>query len=288
VLAVCVVCDSARAGEGAKAVDTKKICFVAGRDSHGRAAHAHGPGLQYFADELEAHMPNIETALHRGGWPQDPSFFDGADAIVIYCDGGPRHVVMKHLADVDKMAAAGVGIGCLHYGVEIPKGRPGDFLLKWTGGYFETHWSVNPFWMATFSDIPKHPVTRGVKPFSMRDEWYFHMRFPEGMEGVTPVLSAVAPLETIKRADGPHSNNPTVRKEVTAGVPQHLAWITTRADGGRGFGTTGGHNHMGWKEDNYRRLVLNAIVWIAKGEVPAEGVPSPTPTDAQLSAYLER
>jgi len=184
------------------------------------------------------------------------------------------------------LAAAGVGIGCIHYAVEIPKGEPGDYLLKWTGGYFETHWSVNPHWIADFTTIPEHPVTRGVKPFRMKDEWYFHMRFPEGMKGVTPVLSAVPPLDTIKRPDGPHSNNPTVRAEVKAGKPQHLAWVTTRPDGGRGFGTTGGHHHSGWKEDSYRTLVLNAIVWIAKGKVPAGGVPSPTPTDEHLNSYL--
>ncbi|MBT3293640.1 MAG: hypothetical protein HN919_02810 [Verrucomicrobia bacterium] len=284
LLLLVAACLSTNAAE--VAVKSKKICFVAGRESHGQAAHAHGPGLQYFADELEAHMPAIETAIHKGGWPEDPAFFTGADAIVIYCDGGRGHVAMKHLDKLDKLAAAGVGIGCIHYGVEIPKGKPGDFMLKWIGGYFETHWSVNPHWTADFTTIPKHAVTRGVKPFSMNDEWYFHMRFPEGMQGVTPLLSAVPPLDTIKRPDGPHSNNPTVRQEVKARLPQHLAWVTTRPDGGRGFGTTGGHYHAGWQEDSYRKLLLNAIVWIAKGEVPADGVPSPTPADEQLSAYL--
>lgn len=270
------------------AVKSKKICLVAGKDSHGRAAHAHGPGLQYLADELAGRMPNLVTAVHKGGWPPDPAFFDGADAVVIYCDGGPGHVVMGHLAELDKLAAAGVGIGCIHYAVEVPKGEAGNAMLKWIGGYFETNWSVNPHWTAAFTEIPKHEVTRGVKPFSMSDEWYFHMRFPVGMQGVTPLLSAVPPLDTIKRPDGPHSNNPTVRQEVREGLPQHLAWITERPDGGRGFGTTGGHFHKGWKEDNFRRLVLNAIIWIAQGEVPPDGVPSPTPTDAELDAYLNK
>ncbi|MBT3193176.1 MAG: hypothetical protein HN341_11535, partial [Verrucomicrobia bacterium] len=143
----------------------RKVCFVAGKNSHGRTAHAHGAGLQYFADELNAHVPGIDTVIHKGGWPEDPAFFEGADAVVIYCDGGRRHVAMEHLDFIDGLAESGVGIGCIHYAVEIPKGEPGNGLLKWTGGYFETDWSVNPHWMADFTRIPKHPVTRGVSPF---------------------------------------------------------------------------------------------------------------------------
>ncbi|TXH01385.1 MAG: hypothetical protein E6R05_05725, partial [Candidatus Moraniibacteriota bacterium] len=69
------------------------------------------------------------------------------------------------------------------------------------------------------------------------------MRFPEGMKNVIPILTAVAPASTMQRADGPHSGNPHVRKEVAAGIPQHTAWAFERPDGGRSFGFTGGHFH---------------------------------------------
>ena len=58
-------------------------------------------------------------------------------------------------------------------------------------------------------------------PFEIDDEWYYHMRFREGMEGVTPILTAIPPESTLSRPDGPHSGNPHVRKE--AGQPQHWA-----------------------------------------------------------------
>ena len=38
------------------------------------------------------------------------------------------------------------------------------------------------------------------------------------------------------------------------------------------FGFTGGHWHWNWADPNCRKLVLNAIVWVAHGEVPAGGV----------------
>ena len=85
----------------------------------------------------------------------------------------------------------------IHYGVEVNKGKQGDNYLKWMGGYFETFWSVNPFWTAKLDTIPEHETTRGVKPFAINDEWYYHMRFVPDMKGVTPVLSAV--ISTVVR-----------------------------------------------------------------------------------------
>ena len=53
-----------------------------------------------------------------------------------------------------------------------------------------------------------------------------------------------------------------------------LAWAVERPDGGRGFGFTGAHTHKNWGDPNFRKLVLNAILWTAKLDVPSEGVES--------------
>jgi hypothetical protein len=178
----------------------------------------------------------------------------------------------------------GVGLACLHYAVEVPKGPSGEAFLNWLGGYFEPYWSVNPHWKGEFKEFPNHPIARGVRPFSIDDEWYYHMRFRPSMDGVTPILSAHPPASTMDRPDGPHSGNPNVRAAMQRGEIQHTAWACERNDGGRGFGFTGGHWHWNWGDDNFRKLVLNAIVWIAHGEVPEEGVGGATPTRAELEA----
>ncbi|MFN6104177.1 MAG: ThuA domain-containing protein [Planctomycetaceae bacterium] len=149
------------------------------------------------------------------------------------------------------------------------------------GGYFETNWSVNPHWTAKFETLPNHPITRGVKPFEINDEWYYHMRFRDKLERVTPILTAVPPASTLERPDGPHSGNPAVR--AAKGQPQHVAWAAERENGGRGFGFTGGHFHRNWADDNFRRLVLNALVWVAHGEVPTGGVNSQVSQDEMLA-----
>jgi type 1 glutamine amidotransferase len=149
------------------------------------------------------------------------------------------------------------------------------------------HWSVNPHWFAEFKALPKHPVTNGVKPFGAQDEWYYHMRFPEGMKGVTPILTALPPESTLSREDGPHSGNPGVRKAVLEQKePQHVMWVYDRPDGGRGFGFTGGHFHKNWGGDDFRKVVLNAILWMAHADVPSDGVQSAV-TPEELKVNLD-
>lgn len=182
---------------------------------------------------------------------------------------------MKNLDQFENLIDEGVGVVCMHYAVEVPKGRSGDLMLKATGGYFETHWSVNPHWIAEIKSLPEHPITRGVKPFTQDDEWYYHMRFQPEMKGVTPILSAHPPQSTMKRKDGPHSNNPHVRKAMAEGKIQHIGWAYERPNGkGRGFGTTGAHYHHTWDSKDWRTLILNAIAWTARVEIPKKGVPS--------------
>ena len=174
---------------------------------------------------------------------------------------------------------------CIHYAVEYPADKGGPQALDWMGGFFEANWSVNPHWLADYKELPKHPITNGVQPFSTNDEWYFHMRFrTDGVGTLIPILQAVPPESTMNRKDGPHEGNPTVRAEVAEGKPQTMSWAYVRPDGGRGFGFTGGHHHKNWGIDDQRKLVLNAIVWTAKGEVPADGVPSHvTPEDLEAN-----
>lgn len=260
----------------------RKIVLLAGTPSHGPGEHEHNAGCLLLGRLLNQ-VGGVKAVVHTNGWPKDLTIFEGADAVFIYCDGGGGHMAVRdrqRLTFLGELMKRGVGFGCCHYAVEVPKDNGGPEFLNWMGGYFETDWSVNPHWDADFKIIPTHPITDGVRPFKIRDEWYFHMRFQAGMKGVTPILSAVPPPSTMNRPDGPHSGNPAVREAVAKGEPQHLMWAYERPDGGRGFGFTGGHFHNNWGHDDFRKVVLNAILWIAKAPIPPGGVQSVvTPDD---------
>jgi type 1 glutamine amidotransferase len=289
-LAILIFATSDQGAAEAPVAGKKKVVFVAGKQSHGPGEHEHRAGSMLLADHLKRSGLPVETVVVTNGWPEDLSVFDHAAAVVIYSDGGGGHPAMNHLAALRKMAEAGVGIGCIHYAVEIPKGEPGDVFLDVLGGYFETNWSVNPHWDAKFK-IPKHEITRGIEDFTIRDEWYYHMRFRKDLEGVTPILSDLPGPETLSRPDGAHSGNPDVRAAVNERKEvQHVMWAFERPDelgGGRAFGFTGGHFHKNWQHDDHRGVVLNAIAWIAGLEVPKDGVPTKTPTDEEMKANLD-
>jgi len=246
--------------------DKKKVVFVAGRPSHGRGAHEHNAGcllLKHCLDKLPAAI----NAVYLNGWPKDPTAFDNADTIVLFVDGGGGHPMLRAKGAVEtvrKCMARGVGLVLIHYSVEVPKKRLGREFLEWVGGYYETGYSTNPIWTADFTSIPEHPVTRGVRPFKLKDEWYFNIRFRPGMKGVTPLLKAVPP-DKVRRTKAAREH---------PGRAEVVAWCVERSDGGRGFGFTGGHWHKNWGNDDFRKIVLNAILWTAHAEVPRGGVPS--------------
>ena len=72
-----------------------------------------------------------------------------------------------------------------------------------------------------------------------------------------------------------------------AGRKEIVAWTFERPDGGRSFGFTGGHTHKNWGNEDFRRLVVNAILWSAGVEVP-EGGAKVTLDPADLNRNLDR
>lgn len=249
-----------------------KIVFVADTAPHGpRGNHEFVAAAVYLAKTINANYPKAYAAVYtKQKWPKDLSY---ADTIIVLMNHGGSAVNPA----VKAATKRGAGFMAIHYGVEVNKGDQGQHYLKWLGGYFETFWSVNPWWTPDFKEIPRHPTTRGVKPFSINDEWYYHMRFVDGMKGVTPILVALPPLKTIRnggKRPSARGGNKAVWEAVSNGKKQTMAWAYERPDGGRGFGFTGLHKHSNLGNDSMRTLLLNAVAWVAKLKVPAGGVPS--------------
>lgn len=274
------------AGQRAAGKDVRKIVFIGDAGTHGgRGNHEFVAGSIFLARRINAQYPQAHAVVYSTkNWPKDLS---QADAVVVSLNHGRQAAQDPEVA---KAMARGAGFMAIHYGVEVDKGAQGDNYLKWMGGYFEPFYSVNPWWTPNFSAFPEHPTTRGVQPFSVRDEWYYHMRFVADMKGVTPVLSDLPPLDTIQgggKQSSSHGGNPAVWADVSAGKKQHLAWAFERPGGGRGFGFTGLHLHKNLAVDGYRTLLLNGVAWVARLEVPQGGVPSPTPTPEQLENVID-
>jgi hypothetical protein len=284
----------------AKTADGRnKLVIIAGKPSHPPRMHEFNAGSQLLAKCLAEGAPNLKVEVALNGWPKDESVFADADAVVFYMDGEGKHEAVQEggarLAKIDEWTKRGVSIGMMHYGVDIVPTQAGAQFKRWIGGHYERMFSCNPIWEPSFASFPNHPVTRGVKPFQIKDEWYFNMRFVEGFsaagpsqkDGVrfTPILVA-KPGDDVR--DGPYVSpkGPYPHIQAAKGRPEAMMWVVERPDGGRGLGFTGGHFHDNWGNEDFRKVVLNALVWLAKADVPAHGVTSHV-TKADLDANLD-
>jgi hypothetical protein len=136
------------AGQAFAAEAPKKVVLIAGKQSHGPGEHEFNAGTLLLAKCLKENAPQVEVTVVKGGWPEDEAVFEGAAALVFYMDGGFGHPIIQgdRLAKIGALMDKGVGLMCMHYGVEVPKIKGGDEFKKWIGGHYETNWSCNPMW----------------------------------------------------------------------------------------------------------------------------------------------
>ena len=250
----------------------KKLVIIAGKISHGPGDHEFRAGCLLLQKCL-GNVPGLTTVVYSNGWPHEAGAFEGAHGVFIYSDGGGGNPALQgdHAKVLGDLAKKGVGLGFGHYAVEVPKDTGGPLFQGWIGGYYEDRYSCNPMWSPDYQTFPDHPIARGVKPFSVRDEWYFNMRFRPDMQGITPILVA-KPSDKVR--DGPYvwPSGPYPHIQANKGRDEVMMWCVERPDGGRGFGWTGGHYQKNWGNEGYRKVVLNALVWLVKLEVPQNGV----------------
>jgi Trehalose utilisation len=276
----------------------KRIVLIAGKPSHPPGMHEFRAGCLLFQKALSS-LPGVTVQVYDMGWPakmvdgarvDDNAALDNADAVLIYADGGKGHPAIQgdRLKIIEALAAKGVGLGFAHYAVEVPTGVPGAAMHRIIGGFYEDKFSVNPMWKPPFDKLPNHPVTRGVGPFATLDEWYFNMRWTTdaAMKArITPILVAT-PSDEVRKGPYVYPKGPYDHVVADSGKAETMMWVTERSNGGRGFGFTGGHTHATWGDPNQRKIMLNALLWMAKVEVPARGVED-TITASDLTQNLD-
>ena len=278
--------------------EPRKLVLIAGPPSHPPLMHEFRAGTILLEKRLKE-VQGLNVDRHELGWVKDEATFADADAVVCFSDGNGRHPVLAgagRLGTMEGLAGRGVGFGCMHFAVEVPKDTAGPQFRDWIGACYEHQWSCNPIWDARFEDFPVHPITRGIKPFTIKDEWYFNMRFAEGfnadkpreIDGVrfTPIL-VTRPSDETRDRPYVYPKGPYSHIQQAKGRNEAVMWAVERPDGGRGFGFTGGHFHENWQNDAFRKIILNALCWVSKVEVPAEGIGSAPVGEEEIGSNLD-
>ena len=274
---------AAQAPSGEAPPAAKKILFLAGPRDHGAPGrHEYERDLKTLAQALEqsTNVHGLTTQLIVGALPRDLSPVQDAAAIVIDSSSdraeGETHPLfppnpsttgrgydadtseyLKKLDDLIRQKQIGVVI--LHYASWAENWRAREYYLSWTGGLWVQIGSKNPQddWSMTLENR-RHPVLRGVKPWSYRDEVFCRFFLPNDKRRTNLLLA-------------------TAKEDKLRIGPQIASWAYQRDDGGRGFVFGGLDFRDNLALDNYRKFLLNGIAWAAHVDIPRSGVESPTP-----------
>src|SRR5688572_28638894 len=151
LLAAFAVSGLATRADATAANGKKKLVLIAGKPSHPPRMHEFRAGSLVLQKCL-SRFPGLTVELHEMGWVKDEKTLEDADGIVVYCDGGRNHPALQgdRLAKLQSLAAKGVGLGFMHYGVEVPADKGGPEFKKLVGGYYENMFSCNPIWEPKF------------------------------------------------------------------------------------------------------------------------------------------
>lgn len=260
-----------------------KILFLAGPRDHGAPGrHEYERDLKTLAQSLEqsTNLPGIRTELLVGALPRDLEAVQDAAAIVIDSSSdradneihplfppnpttngrGYDAETTAYLKALDELIRQKrIGVVVLHYASWVENWRAREYYLGWTGGLWVQMASKNPTdeWAMKLENR-KHPILRGVKPWTYRDEVFSRYFLPDDRRRTNLVVG-------------------TPKEDKLRIGPQVTAWAWQRDDGGRGFVFGGLDFRDNLALDNYRRFLLNGIAWTAGIKVPRRGIESPTP-----------
>jgi type 1 glutamine amidotransferase len=198
--------------------------------------------------------PDIEAVVSPDPeWPNDPTFLDGAAAIVFYSRyAGDIVLSDAHREQFLKLLRGGAGYCAIHWSTKANNPKLLPEYINILGGAFHEQpgWGLKTDKRPLIQRDPTHPICRGWTPFELHEEWYLGTKLHERAR---PVISV--------RID---DND------------QVLAWAFDRSaelGSGRSFGSTLGHFHENFTLEPFRRAMVNGILWSAHAEVPSAGAP---------------
>jgi type 1 glutamine amidotransferase len=274
---------------GAPVAAETKILFLAGPRDHGMPGrHEYERDLRTLAQSFERskNLPGVRTQVLVGSLPRDLEAVRDAAVIVIESSSdraenethplfppdprtnhrGYDPETTAYLKSLDVLIKEKkIGIVLLHYATWAENWSARAYYLAWTGGLWVQTGSKNPVdeWRMTL-ESRRHPVLRGVKPWTYRDEVFCRYLLPADTRRTNLILA-------------------TPKEDKLKIGPQIAAWAYQRDDGGRAFVFGGLDFRDNLAQDNYRRFLLNGIAWAAQLEIPKGGIESPTPDVSDVS-----
>ncbi|MDB6039732.1 MAG: hypothetical protein JWM99_3573 [Verrucomicrobiales bacterium] len=221
-----------------------------GPDGHEVTTHEFLPGANVLAELLKPYKDLQVTVVNADEpWIDGPTLIDQSDGIVMLVTQGAQwmQIEPQRHAALRRLAARGGAIVALHWSVGAKEAKyiQGQLdLLGATRGGPQRKYLV----LATELKrvVPAHPILTGLGDIKVYDEIYYSL---DRVPGIQPLFTAKI-----------------------EGKEEMAAWSWERSDGGRSFGFVGLHFHSNWQLPEYRRFVVQGVLWSLKLPIPADGV----------------
>ena len=207
------------------------------------------------------------------GFPSDLSQIADADVVLLYFGMDYRN--MSDVLDneprreaIAQLMAKGAGLIALHQASTVPNRTSVIPMADWLGAVrFGMADRTTEIAQIRISGAGENPIANGLKPFEYLDEFYPTLTFST-TDKITPILTAKTHIQT-------RDNKPVFEEPPADHV---IAWAAERPNGGRSFGFTSGHYLLTFDQPEIRTMLLNAILWTAKRDVPSAGATTNAPT----------
>jgi type 1 glutamine amidotransferase len=252
VLLLASIADCGLADEQASARPQKKLLLVGqSPDAHPAGSHEYLPGLRILAALLKD-TPDVHVQVVNADepWADGPQLLRAADGVVLFVSEGARWLSAdaRRQQAFGELASRGGALCVLHWGMGTRSAEPIGPFVRLFGG---CHGGPDrKYAIVEVQAVPAdHQAAAGIDPFRVKDEFYYRLKWIERADDIQPLLQV--PID--------HEDHT-------------VAWCWQRPDGGRSFGFSGLHFHDNWRLPEYRRLVVQGVLWTLRLPIPEEGV----------------
>lgn len=231
--------------------DDAKVLVVGSKPDHPFGTH-----MYEFDSKLLVTCLNKNagvSASYVPSWPPTEEQIASAKAFVFYSSPtGSVLLTDQHRERFTKLMQGDIGFVAIHWGTGVGYDKVSetqahrDLFKNWLGGWFRRPpCDITTTRTDLFVMNEGHPIARGWLPWKIHDEFYLN-----------PVL---------------HEKTKSLL-EVEVNDKRHVVgWTFERAGQGRSVGISLGHFHHNFARDDFRRMLVNAILWSANVEVPEAG-----------------
>jgi type 1 glutamine amidotransferase len=239
--------------QGQAAGPPLRVYIHAGLKTHAEGQHDYPQFLADWSKLLTNRGALVDGGLH---FPSARELAN-VDVLVIY-KGDAGYLGMEDRATLDSFLRRGGGVVSFHDALCGPD--PEHFSTVVGGGkkHGEVNYTLEAEVPYTFADA-EHPITKGMTPFTIKDEAFFNMTWAKAPE--IHVLATAVMAKT--QSAGTHAG------EVVPQIWTYENRLLPAAPSFRAFVWMQGHNYVNFAHPQIQPMLLRGIAWAGKYPVDA-------------------